>query len=149
MNMRQTILSGLILTLVLAGVAVPTLAAEAGETSSDEPADGVVAYYFHGDVRCNTCRKLEAYTEEAVRTAFEEALDEGRLSWRVVNIDREENAHFLEDFQLTNKTVVVAEYRAGEIVRYEKLDRVWRLVRNKDKFLRYIQSELSEFLGGA
>lgn len=149
MNMRQTILSGLILTLVLAGVAALGVAAEPGETPAVEPADGVVAYYFHGDVRCNTCRKLEAYTEEAVRTVFEEALDEGRLSWRVVNIDREENTHFLEDFQLTNKTVVVAEYRAGEIVRYEKLDRVWRLVRNKGKFLQYVRSEVSEFLGGA
>jgi len=42
---------------------------------------------------------------------------------------------------------VLAEYREGKVVRWENLDKVWQLVRNKDRFVDYIQSETREFLG--
>ncbi|MFO7616170.1 MAG: hypothetical protein R6V75_02880, partial [Bacteroidales bacterium] len=43
---------------------------------------------------------------------------------RVVNIDEPENRHFIQDFQLVTRSVVLAEYRDGEVVRYENLDQV-------------------------
>ena len=108
--------------------------------------DGVVAFYFHGNARCGTCRTIEAYTGEAVESGFGEALESGALAWRVVNVDEKENKHFIEDFQLTNKSVVLAEYRAGKVVRYKNLDKVWQLVRSKERFVDYIQEEGRAFL---
>ena len=110
-------------------------------------ADGVVAIYFHGNVRCATCKKIESYADEAVQSGFAEALDEGVLAWRVVNVDETENKHFIQDFQLVTRSVVLAEYREGKVVRWENLDKVWQLVRSKDQFVDYIQSETREFLG--
>ena len=102
--------------------------------SAEEPrrapiADGVVAFYFHGNVRCATCKKIEAYADEAVQQGFAEALEDGALTWRVVNIDEPENKHFVQDFQLVTRSVVLAEYRDGKVVRWENLDKVWQLVR--------------------
>ena len=110
-------------------------------------ADGVVAIYFHGNVRCATCKKIEAYADEAVQSGFPEALEEGSLAWRVINVDQADNTHFVQDFQLVTRSVVLAEYREGKVVRWENLDQVWQLVRNKDRFVDYIQSETREFLG--
>ena len=38
----------------------------------------LIVYYFHGNKRCNTCRTIEAYTEEAIRTGFPNELRSGQ-----------------------------------------------------------------------
>jgi len=111
------------------------------------PVDGVVAFYFHGNVRCATCKKIEAYADEAVHSGFAESLEDGNLAWQVVNIDEPENRHFVQDFQLVTRSVVLVEYRDGQVVRWENLDKVWQLVRSKDLFVEYVQNETQEFLG--
>ncbi len=146
MGRLGTLLLGVLVTVAAAGVATPGWT---GDEAAAPPEDGVVVYYFHGDVRCATCRKLETYSEEAVRTGFADELDSGAMSYRAVNIDREEHTHFLKDFQLTNKAVVVVEYAGGEAVRYQNLSKVWQLVRDKDKLVGYVQEETRAFLGGA
>jgi hypothetical protein len=142
--------------MVLAAVAAFAFSVLTPGVSAEEPdkgamsgaiADGVVAIYFHGNVRCATCKKIESYADEAVQSGFPEALEEGDLVWRVINIDEADNTHFIQDFQLVTKSVVLAEYREGEVVRWENLDKVWQLVRDKDRFADYIQSETREFLG--
>jgi hypothetical protein len=108
--------------------------------------DGVVAFYFHGNVRCATCRKIQAYSDEAIHSGAAKALAEGALSWRVINVDEPANRHFIEDFRLVTRSVVLAEYRDGEVVRFKNLDKVWQLVRSKDRFVEYVQGETREFL---
>ena len=142
--------------VTLVAVAAFAFSSLAPGVSAEEPdkgavsgniADGVVAIYFHGNVRCATCRKIESYADEAVQLGFPEALEEGALAWRVVNVDEADNAHFIQDFQLVTRSVVLAEYSEGKVVRWENLDRVWQLVRSKERFVDYIQSETREFLG--
>jgi hypothetical protein len=108
--------------------------------------DGVVAFYFHGNVRCATCRKIEAYADEAIAQGFAAELASGRLAWRVVNIDDAGNKHFIQDFQLVTRSVVLAEYRNGTAVRWQNLDKVWQLVRDKEGFVSYVQGETKAFL---
>ena len=110
------------------------------------PDTGVVAYYFHGNKRCSTCRKLEAYSKEAIETGFADRLESGALSWRAVNVDRPADAHFVTDFELVTKALVLVEYRDGEVVRWRNLKLIWQLVGDKDGFLTYVRRETGEFL---
>ena len=121
--------------------------ADTEATAGVEAAGKVVAYYFHGNARCATCRKIEAYSEEAITGGFDSELGDGRLEWRAVNVDESENKHFVRDFELVTKSVVLVEYSDGEVVRWENLKDVWQLVRNKDRFVDYVQTETREFLG--
>jgi hypothetical protein len=108
---------------------------------------GTIVYYFHGNVRCATCKKIEAYADEAVHAAFAGELEDGTLQWRVVNIDEPDNRHFIQDFQLVTRSVVLAAYRDGKVVRSKNLDQVWQLVRDKERFVAYVQNATREFLG--
>lgn len=133
---------------VLAGtvvVAPPAVAGEA-ETVAVNPDDAVVAYYFHGHKRCSTCRKLEAYSQEAIVGGFAAELSSGELEWRVVNVDEKANSHFTTDFELVTKSVVLVEYRDGEVVRWKNLKLVWQLVGDEDGFVRYVRDETRDFL---
>lgn len=44
------------------------------------------------------------------------------------------------------RSVVLAEYRDGAVVRFTNLDKVWQLVRSKDRFVAYVQDETRAFL---
>lgn len=101
----------------------------------------VVATYFHGNVRCVTCRKVEAYAREAVEDGFG-----GSVDFRTVNVDEPENRHFIEDFQLTNKSVVVAEEIDGKVARWVKLDEVWSLVNDRTAYYKYVQGAVGSFV---
>jgi hypothetical protein len=106
----------------------------------------VVAYYFHGNLRCRTCRTIEAYSEEAIRSDFADEIASGRLAWRVVNVEEPENKHFVKDFDLVTRSLVLTEYEDGEVIRWANLKQVWELVRDKEQFLDYVHSSTREFL---
>lgn len=148
--MRHSVFAcaALLASVVLAGASLGPPAAFAGEAeaSATKPENGVVAYYFHGNKRCSTCRKLEAYSAEAIKGGFAAELEAGELDWRVVNTDDKENAHFITDFELVTKSVVLAEYRDGKVVRFKNLKLVWQLVGDEDGFVRYVRDETRDFL---
>ena len=106
----------------------------------------VVAYYFHGNMRCMTCRTIEAYAKEAIQAGFPEALKDGRLEFRVVNVDEPGNEHFVQDYQLVTRSVVIAEFEGDKQKQWKNLQQVWELVRNKQAFLKYIQDQTGSYL---
>ncbi len=122
---------------------------EDGRAAGTEAGDSkLIVYYFHGTKRCNTCRTIEAYTEEAVKSGFPQQLASGRIEWRPVNIDESENGHFVEDYELTTRTVVLVDVEQGREERWTKLERVWDLVGDKAAFVDYITKNTGEYLAG-
>jgi hypothetical protein len=112
--------------------------------------DGVIVYYFHGDVRCTTCLTIEAYAREAVESGFAEELKKGRLEWRAVNVDRKGNEHFVRDFQLATRSVVLERLEDGRRKDWRNLQRVWELVMgDRETFVKYVRDETKAFLDAA
>ncbi len=109
--------------------------------------DGVRVYYLHGNIRCPTCRTIEAYTKEAVETAFAEELRSGKIAWEVVNYDRPENRHYQTDYEVVAPTVVLVKWREGQPVDWRNLNEVWEYVNDKPAFLAFVQGRLREFQG--
>jgi hypothetical protein len=106
----------------------------------------VVAYYFHGTARCVTCRDIESYTKEAIETGFPEAIKTERLEFRAVNVDEPQNEHFVQNYQLSASSVVVARFTNGEQADWKNLQLVWELVPDHDAFMVYVQEEIKSFL---
>ncbi len=46
----------------------------------------VVAQYFHGTMRCDTCRAIESFTMEAMTSYFSDELVSGKLEIRSINV---------------------------------------------------------------
>jgi len=110
----------------------------------------IIAFYFHGNVRCVTCRKIEAFAKEAIETGFADEIKDGRLEWRAVNVEDPVHEHYIEDFQLSTRSVVLERITGGENLELKRLDSVWKLVHgDKEIFLAYIQDETREFFEAA
>jgi len=110
------------------------------------PESRVVAQYFHGTMRCDTCRAIESLTMEALTSEFSDELESGKLEIRAINVDEPANWHFVEDYQLTTRTVVVALLDKGEEKEWKRLDQVWQLVRDRAAFIEYVQDETRSLL---
>jgi hypothetical protein len=107
----------------------------------------VIAYYFHGTQRCATCRKLEAYSLESIQAGFPGQLRDGTLEWRVVNIDEPGNKHFVEDYKLYTRSLVIVKLQEGKQTEWKNLEKIWDLVDDKQGFATYVQQEIKTYLG--
>ena len=108
-----------------------------------------VVYYFHGNMRCSSCKKIEAYTKEAIQSGFADELENGRLELKVINIEAPGNDHYAEDFQLYSRSVVVERRSDNKQHQWKNLDQVWSLIRNKTAFMEYVQRETLALMKGA
>ena len=120
----------------------------AGPAKQTEAERRISAYYFHGNARCRTCRKIETYTAEAIASGFTAELASGKLEWRVVNVDKPEHEHFVKDYDLTTRSVVLADAAKGGRSKWQNLVRIWDLVGDKDAFQEYITRETAAALRG-
>ena len=107
-----------------------------------------IATYFYSNVRCPSCLTIERLTTETIKSEFKDHLDSGALEWRTINIDGEGNYHFVKDYKLYTKSVIIAELLNGEEFRWKNLPKVWELLGNEDKFSKYLKDEISAFMAG-
>ncbi len=105
----------------------------------------VIAYYFHGEARCATCKTIEAYTRETIDTHFAEAVKSGKLEVRSIDFDTPQNEHFREDYDLGSSSVVLVDPRASGPGSWKVLQEVWQLTTDKPAFTRYVKSEIDTF----
>lgn len=121
--------------------------APAADGSADSGAK-LIVYYFHGNKRCISCEKIEAYTKQAVTDGFKDQLDFGRVELKIVNTDEPGNAHFLDDYSLYTKSVVLVDMADGKEQRFKNLEDVWLLLDDPAGFVQYVTAEMQAFLGG-
>lgn len=106
----------------------------------------VIAYYFHTTYRCASCRAIEAYSREAIESAFADELRDGRIIWMAVNVEVKGNGHFVKDYGLYTKSLVLVNETRGKPAEWKNLEKVWQLIQDKPKFLRYVQDETRAYL---
>lgn len=145
-----------ILSILLAAtvlVAADKPAVESGDSSATaieksddvQSADQIVVYYLHLNRRCMTCGKLETYSREAIESGFADRLADSSMVFRVENFETEGNEHFAKDYQLYSQSLILSRQRDGEEIGWRNLTKIWELVGDKDAFIRYVQSEVTDF----
>ncbi|HPM43411.1 MAG TPA: nitrophenyl compound nitroreductase subunit ArsF family protein [Candidatus Omnitrophota bacterium] len=106
----------------------------------------VAAFYFHTNMRCATCKTIEQYTKETVEASFKDELADRKLCFRVINTEEKGNEHFMQDYQLYTKAVVLSLVKNDKEVKFTNLTKIWELTQNEDAFKKYVASEISKYL---
>jgi len=113
--------------------------------SETELSSKTIAYYFHTTRRCPSCKKIEAYSSEAISTAFAEQLENGEIEFKLINTDEKENTHYNDDYQLYTKSLVLSKIVDGEETKWVNLDKIWELLGDKEKFTKYVVLSMEDF----
>jgi hypothetical protein len=132
--------------LLLMACPVSAQEAKPGAANTVKSAHYFVAYYFHTTYRCPSCTKIEQWSEEAILTGYENRLRDNMLQWHSINVEEPAHKHFVDDYQLYTKTLILAEFKDGKQIRWKNLDQVWHLLRNKGKFIDYVRTEINDWM---
>ncbi len=117
-------------------------------TSESQPLipNQVIAYYFHGNKRCPSCRKIEEFTKEEVERTFSSELMNQKLAWRLLNYEDLENEPAVKKYRVYTSTVVLSKIRRGKEVEWKNLEEVWNLLEDQEEFSHFIRKEVGSFL---
>jgi len=138
----------LLFSLFVLLAAQPAVVDNSSPNPFPSPENHINVYYFHNTYRCVTCTNMEKYTREAIDTNFGQELAQGKLTFTAVNIDEDEYKHFVNDYKLETKQVIISQIEKGKEVRWKNLDKIWELVHSPEKFKEYIVKETRTFLDG-
>jgi len=116
--------------------AAPAKPADAPAATADT-ADKVVAYYFHGDRRCRTCLGIQSAIEQTIRERFAAETALGKLAYREVNIDQEINKPFVQQFQLSFSTLIVATMTGDKTLQWENCEKAWEYSHEPPRLMDY------------
>jgi len=108
---------------------------------STTTAPTLTAIYFHASHRCPTCKKIEAYTHEALQPA----ITSGQIAWQVADYTAPENAALVERFEVLTSTVVLTEKRGGQIVRFKNVEEVWDHTHDQAEFVTFMRDTWNGF----
>ena len=141
-NVRKHVFVVFAVLIFLAG------ATGAAEKKAEIPSERekVIVYYFHGTYRCPSCTKIEKWSYEAIKDSFPKALEEDRLLWKPVNVDKPENRHFVKEYSLFTKSLIITEVKGEKQTKWKNLDKVWRLLRDQEKFSAYVTQEVKNYM---
>jgi len=105
-----------------------------------------VIYYFYTNTRCSSCKAIEAYTREAVEKNFSADYKGWKIAFKGVNVDDAPNNHFVQDYRLDSKSVVVQKLSGDKSMKWVKLEKVWQLLGDKEAFINYVTAETHKLL---
>ena len=106
----------------------------------------VIAFYCHGTFRCSTCRTIEKYSHDAIYQYFPKELSTGKLEFKAVNVEEGETRHYIKDYQLFSKSLIIVLYKDDKQVKWKNLKEVWIHAGDKEKFFQYVKDEVEGFL---
>jgi len=148
--LRQTTSKILFLTAIIAflisGIQTGPSLGIAKLQAAPLPADRVIIYQFHRRFRCDSCYKLEVAINEALQTHFPEEVKEGKVIFKVVDLDAEGSDPYEKKYDFFYNTVIVVDIENGEELRFKNLEEVWGLVEQKDVTIEFIRSHITDYL---
>jgi hypothetical protein len=108
--------------------------------------NGLTVFFFHGDIRCPTCRAIESQSLETVLSYYASQWQNGAIVWKVLNYEQPDAAALTKEFEIIVPTVVLAKMKSGRIDDWKRLDKVWTLVGDKSAFAKYLRDEIDLML---
>ncbi|MBF0363382.1 MAG: hypothetical protein HQK49_20340 [Oligoflexia bacterium] len=106
----------------------------------------IIAYYFHGNARCTSCLQIEKLSKGTIEKKFADELNKGIIEWHTVNVEEANNVHFVKDYKLYTKSVILSFHKKGKEKKWKNLDKVWEYLGDESVFESYVQKEVTSYL---
>ena len=90
---------------------------------------------------------IEANAARVIEKDFSDQVASETLLWMPFNLDDPGGEEFEKEFDLSVSTLVLAEMKDGILSKYKKLEKVWELIRDSEKFDNYVKNEVNQFVG--
>ncbi|MFA5399062.1 MAG: nitrophenyl compound nitroreductase subunit ArsF family protein [Dehalococcoidia bacterium] len=108
----------------VSGASVTDNATTVAEQPQLSPPSRVDVIYFHVNQRCVTCLCFEQHINYVIDTYFQDAIDSGKLTYRVLNIQKEENVDIARKYRAVGSQLFINVIVNG-IDNIEDIQSIW------------------------
>ena len=116
------------------------------DEKTETPKEYVQVIYFHRVPGCDACQLMSKYVYETVKRLFADDVKEKRIVLRYRNFEEEKNADLVEKLGIKSPSLAVIQIEDGEMVKAKLAGKIWSLVAEKEKFIRYVAEEMKSYL---
>jgi len=92
---------------------------------------------------------MEKYAQEAIETYFRDDILAGKIAFVPINVEEKNNEHFVQDYQLYTKALILSLVEDGKEIKSRNLQKIWQYARDKQQFSEYVVLEIESFREGA
>jgi len=108
----------------------------------------VEVVYFHRTQRCYSCRYAGDTTEYAVETYFAKELANGKLVFKMLNLQDPANADIVKKYGAYTSSLFINEIKDGTD-NIKAVTNIWLLIGKDEAFVNLIRSEIESVLGNS
>jgi hypothetical protein len=101
---------------------------------------------FYGTHRCYTCQAIEGNSKYTVETFFPEAVKEGKVEFKTVNVDDEKNYGIAERFEATGTALFINVIKDGKEQHIDLTNFAFAKGNDKEAFSAELKEKISEQL---
>jgi hypothetical protein len=107
----------------------------------------VEVVYFHRARRCQSCIYAEEETIYTMETYFQDEMASGKMTFRSVNLNDEENTAILEKYNAYTSSLFINAIIDGTD-HINEVTEIWFLIGDDQAFVEEVRSEIAKSLGG-
>ena len=101
---------------------------------------------FYGTHRCVTCEAIEANAKYTIETFFQDAVKEGMLEFKTVNVDDEANYAMAERFEAAGTALFINVIKDGKEQHIDLTNFGFSKGRDKEAFSTELKEKIDEQL---
>jgi len=106
----------------------------------------VVVTFFQTTHKCASCIIIEKFTSEALNRFYTRQLADGTVQYQTINVDEPGNEHYVDEYQLVSKTLVISLYQGKKEVKWKNLMEIWNLLNNEEGFVQLVKDTIDGYL---
>ncbi len=101
---------------------------------------------FHATHRCMTCNAIESNTKYTLDTYFSTELDEGKITFQTINVDKKENQKIAEKFEVYGTALFLNVIKNGNEDKINLTDFAFLNGNNKKDFSEKLKAKIEHEL---
>ncbi|WP_042247061.1 nitrophenyl compound nitroreductase subunit ArsF family protein [Jejuia pallidilutea] len=111
-------------------------------TAVDESISKIEVLDFHSTHRCMTCNAIEANTKYTLDRYFEKELKEDKITFQVINVDKEENEKIAEKFEAAGTALFLNVIKNGKETQINLTDFAFMNGNDQEAFSKELKSKI-------
>lgn len=119
---------------------------ESKTTASDQAISKIEVLDFHSTHRCMTCNAIEANTNFTLNTYFPNELKESKITFQVINVDKEENEAIAEKFQAAGTSLFLNVIKNGKEKQIDMTDFAFMKGNDQEAFSKELKAKIESEL---
>jgi len=113
---------------------------------TDQTISKIEVIDFHATHRCMTCNAIEANTKYTLQTYFKKEVEEGKITFRVINVDKKENEKIAESFEASGTALFLNVIKDGKETHINLTDFAFLKGNQKEEFAKELKLKIENEL---